>query len=123
MNRSHRVALIALLGLAALQVLWYGWWAPPVSMDRKAAIALALVGFALPLLAARADAGRGLLVAALLCLGYFSHGVMEAWANPRARLPALAEILLAAVVILFAGWPSWQGARARKRARLDQARR
>ncbi len=117
MNIHHRCALISLLALAALQVIWYGWWVPPTEISRGAAIAFALVWFALPLLAARVDGERGLLIGALVALGYFSHGVMEAWANAEARVPALIEVALSLAVVGFAGWPSWQRANARKRAR------
>jgi uncharacterized membrane protein len=117
MNPWHRTALLALCALAVLQVAWYGWWAPVTGMSKAAAISFALVWFALPLLAARQDSGRGLLVGALVALLYFSHGVMEAFANPDVRLPALLEIFLSLVVVACAGWPSWQRAAAKKRQR------
>jgi uncharacterized membrane protein len=86
-------------------------------MSKAAAISFALVWFALPLLAARHDSDRGLLVGALVALLYFSHGVMEAFANPAERLPAVLEIMLSLVVVACAGWPSWQRARAKRRER------
>jgi uncharacterized membrane protein len=114
---EHRRAAWLLCALAALQVLWYGWWLPPEQISRAAAISLALVWFALPLLAARADIERGLLVGALMALGYFAHGVMEFWANPAARLPAAVEIVVCIAIVGFAGWPSWRRAKQR---RLDR---
>lgn len=48
--------------------------------------------------------------AGVLALLTFSHGVMEAWASPPARLPALAEVLLSVAIVLSA---SWDGLRAR----------
>ena len=121
MNLSHRIAVIALCALAALQVAWYGWWSPPTEISKSAAISFALVWFALPLLAARVDAGRALLVGALLALLYFSHGVMQAWASVSDRMPALIEIFLSSVIVVCAGWPSWQIAKTRRRRNKDQA--
>ncbi len=116
MSVSHRVAVIALCALAALQVAWYGWWSPPTEISKSAAISFALVWFALPLLVARVDAGRALLVGALLALLYFSHGVMEAWASPSNRLPAVIEIVLTIIIVGCAGWPSWSKAASRKKS-------
>lgn len=115
---EHRRAAWLLCALAALQVVWHGWWLPPEQIGRAAAVSLALVWFALPLLAARADLERGLLIGALMALGYFAHGVMELWANPLARWPAALQIVLCVAIVGFAGWPSWRRAKQR---RLDRA--
>jgi uncharacterized membrane protein len=120
-NAWHRAAIVGLCALAVLQVVWYGWWAPVAGMSKSAAISFALVWFALPLLAARHDSDRGLLVGALVALLYFSHGVMEAFANPAERLPAVLEIFLSLMVVACAGWPSWQRARAKRRQRERDA--
>jgi uncharacterized membrane protein len=120
MNPLHRAAVLGLCALAALQVIWYGWWVPAAGISKPAAISLALVWFALPLLAARRDGESGLLIGALVSLLFFSHGVMELWANPAARGPATIEIVLSLVVVACAGWPAWQQARARKQQRLKQ---
>lgn len=117
MDIQHRRAFWLLCALAALQVVWYGWWLPPAQISRAAGVSLALVWFTLPLLAARVDAERGLLIGALMALGYFSHGVMEVFANPPARLPASIEIALSVAIVGFAGLPSWQRARKRRRER------
>lgn len=117
MSSWHRLAVLSLCALALLQLVWYGWWAPPQDISKPAAISFALVWFALPLLAARHSPDRGLLAGALIALLYFSHGVMEAFANPAVRVPALLEIALALLVVGCAGWPSWQLARARKHQR------
>ncbi len=121
MNLLHRAALLGLCALAALQVIWYGWWMPIAGISKPAAISLALVWFALPLLAARRDRESGLLVGALISLLFFSHGVMEVWANPGARAPAMIEITLSLIIVACAGWPSWQQARARKLQRIKGA--
>lgn len=115
MNPCYWAASSSLIALALLQVLWYGLLAPATSIPASAAIALALLPFALPLLGATRDPRTGLLLGALVALLYFCHGVMEAWANPAARLLAVLEIILSMLVIALAGWPSWQqGLRKRR---------
>ncbi len=117
MKTPYRVALIALCALAVLQIVWYGWWSPPTSISKLAAISFALVWFALPALGARHDAERGLLLGGLISLLYFSHGVMQAWVSAPDRIPALIEVALSVIVIAFAGLPSWQRAMARRQQR------
>lgn len=120
MNPLYRIAVFALCALAVLQIAWYGWWSPPQVMSRTAAISFALIWFALPLLAARQDVERGLLVGSLIALLFFTHGIMEAWANPAVRILALIEVTLSALVIGCAGWPSWQRGMAKRRLQARQ---
>ncbi len=47
---------------------------------------------------------------AFVALGYFSHGVMEAWANPATQALAVAQALLSATLVIAA---SWEGLKAR----------
>jgi uncharacterized membrane protein len=119
MNALHKIAIAALIALAALQVVWYGWWSPPISISKWAAISFALIWFAPPLLAARIDAEHGLLVGALIALLFFSHGVMQAWASVADRVPALIEIALSTIVVACAGWPSWQRAKVRRQQQRE----
>ena len=116
MNLHYRIATLALILLALLQVLWYAWLAPPQQTPIPAALSLALVPFAAPLFAARSGAHAGLLIGALVALVYFAHGVMEAYANAAVRSLAIAEIVLSLSAVLSAGWPAWRQA-------LDQRRR
>jgi len=118
---SHRLAVIALGALALLQLAWHGWLDPPTTLSRMAAVSFALIWFAPALLLARADAQHGLLAGALVALLYFTHGVMEAWANPSVRGLALTEIALAVIAIGCAGWPSWQQGMARRRLKKAAA--
>lgn len=115
MNPCYRVATVALIALALLQVLWYGWLAPPDSLPVPAALSLALLPFAAPLFAARSGVHAGLLIGALIALVYFAHGVMEVYANPAVRGLATAEVVLSLTVVLSAGWPAWQQALAKRR--------
>lgn len=94
--------------LAALALLFVGWfW-----QDRHWLAAMLV--FALPpvLLLASVLRGRRAAVfwSAVLALGWFSHGVMVAYARPPERVPAVVEIVLALGVIAAA---SWRGLRAR----------
>jgi hypothetical protein len=54
---------------------------------------------AIPLLYWRTPA-RALLLAGMICLFYFCHGVAEAYAAPAERVFAMIEIALAVIVIL-----------------------
>lgn len=106
---AHAATLGGILLLLGLLVLWYGVLQP-------APIWLAL--FALPLLLPLRGLIRGRAYThawtSFLILIYFIHGVVEAWANPGARLLALGEILLSVGVytgaILFARWARQPGA-------------
>jgi uncharacterized membrane protein len=104
------VTLTSYFALLALQPVWHAWLAPPVRFP----VALALLITTLPLLFPL----RGLLHARrythawtpYLVLAYFTHGVVEAWANAAQRPFALAEIVFS--VLLFAGALVWLRASA-----------
>jgi uncharacterized membrane protein len=107
---AGRLAAAAIVALAALQVAWHAWLAPPASTAPWAmAVAFALpLAPALVLLAARHR--RAAFWGAVAALLYFSHGVMVAWATPAERGLGLAQAALAAALIVAAGW---DGLRAR----------
>ena len=109
MNTS-RVGLLLVSALLGLLLAWHLWW----SSASPVANWLSLLLHALPLLPGLVlllrGAPSGLLVAAFGALLPFSLGVMEAWANPSVRIPALAETLLALGVI---GAACWSGLRRR----------
>lgn len=42
--------------------------------------------------------------ASMLCLMYFTHGVMEAWSEPNERIPALAEVWLSIQLFIGSIW-------------------
>lgn len=96
---AQRIGFAAWAALALLQVAWHGWWSPPRGLPLAAALALALVPLALPLAYWRQPA-RALLLAGMLALFYFCHGVAEAWTAPAARPLAWIEIALAVVLVL-----------------------
>jgi len=107
---AHAVTLGGILLLLGLLVLWYG-------MRHPAPIWLAL--FTLPLLLPLRGLIRGRAYThawtSFLIMIYFIHGVVEAWANPAARLLAAMEIGLSVSVytgaILFARWAGQRGQR------------
>ncbi len=107
--RPGRPLALVLFSLTALYVAWF--W-----QDRHAQAAILV--FALPptvlgLLAWRCWSRAG-LIAGLIALLWFSHGVMVAWTRPPELAFALAGILLSLVIIYLASMP---GLRARFRRR------
>lgn len=91
----------SLVGLLLLQLAWFGWLVPPEGSARIVALLLAAGPLALALPYAWSLRPRSLVVTGLLLLIYFSIGVMEAWASPALRAPALAQIVL--VLAYFTG--------------------
>ncbi len=99
---AYMVAVAGYLALLALVVSWHAWLYP----SRYFPTALVLLVTAVPMLPLL----RGLLHgrprshlwASFLMLLYFLHGVVEAYANPLQRLPALAEVALSLIVFISA---------------------
>ncbi|MDR2872710.1 MAG: DUF2069 domain-containing protein [Xanthomonadaceae bacterium] len=90
-----------LLALAVLYIVWF--------RNDKYFVASMLV-FALPplLLAPLVllrRTGRTALMAGVLALFWFSHGVMSAWTQPSTALFAWAEILLSLTAVFLSSWP------------------
>lgn len=100
MNKvAQRIGYAAWGLLALLQLAWHAWLFPPQGTPLAAALALALLPLALPLAYWRTPR-RALLLAGMIGLFYFCHGVVEAWAAPRERALAWLEILLVVVLVL-----------------------
>ncbi len=98
MNRRslyYGLLLAGYFAVMALLPVWYGWAARPKLLSPAWVITL----LALPLFTAL----RGLLHgrtytvkwSLFLALFYFTHGIVEAWSEPAARIYALAEIAAA----------------------------
>jgi uncharacterized membrane protein len=113
----RRLSLACLVALPVLLAAWYGWWFPPQALPVAVVLAVALAPLALALAACAFELRFGLLIGGIFALFYFSHGVMEAWASPAERLPALLLALLAAAQIVLLG----AAASAEKRARREAA--
>lgn len=110
----RRLSLACLAGMPVLLAAWYGWWFPPRALPVGLVLGVALLPVLLALGACAADARFGLLIGGIFGLFYFSHGVMEAWASPAERLPALALAVLAAAQIVLLGAAALADKRARR---------
>lgn len=86
----------AWLGLIALQVAWFGGWAPIDALGRQAGVALFVAPLLVPAPWIFRLNPRGLVVGGLILLFHFCVAVAEAWTSPAARAPALIQIALIA---------------------------
>ena len=95
-----RLGAAALLCQLMLQLLWHAWLAP----GGRAGLALAV----LPLLPAvwicLHNLRRGVLVAGIVSLFYFCHGVADLWSGPGSHLLSGIEIALSLIVIGASYW-------------------
>jgi uncharacterized membrane protein len=96
---AQRIGFVAWAALALLQVVWHAWLLPPASMPIAVALLIALVPLAVSLLYWRKPQ-KALLLAGMLGLFYFCHGIAEAWAAPRERTLALIEVALVVVLVV-----------------------
>lgn len=87
----------SLLGLLALQLVWFGWLHPSPSLSTAVVIGLTAGPLLLALMLAWQLRARALVIAGLVLLIYFAVGVMEAWANPSVRWLALLQVALVLV--------------------------
>jgi uncharacterized membrane protein len=98
---SRALTLAGYFGLLVTLILWPTWLAPPRHLPVAFVLLLLVPPLLLPL--------RGLLAGRLythawtgfVALGYFLVGMVEGFANPSARLPAMATVALS--LMLFAG--------------------
>jgi uncharacterized membrane protein len=97
------IALASFGALIALHLAWHLWLAPPAAFPIGFVLAIALGPLLLAGVAMLLDVRRGLFWAGFVALGYFSHGVMEAWTSPSIRLLAHAEWLLATMLVVAVG--------------------
>jgi len=108
---QRRIGFAAWGALALLQIIWHAWLLPPARMPVEVALLIALLPLAIPLLYWRTPA-RMLLLAGMICLFYFCHGVAEAWSAPAERVFAVIELALAVIVILSCARKPKRGAMA-----------
>jgi len=99
----RRVLAGALVALTALYLLWFGGMRSPWA---------SLLVFAVPAAALALAVLRGWRAggfwSGVFALGWFSHGVMVAYTRAPERLFAMAEIVLALVVVFAASIPGMQ---------------
>jgi uncharacterized membrane protein len=91
----------SLVGLLLLQLVWFGWLVPPEGPALWVALLLTAGPLALALPFTWRLRPRALVLTGLLLLIYFSIAVMEAWASPTVRVPAIVQTVL--VLIYFTG--------------------
>jgi uncharacterized membrane protein len=101
---AQRLGLVAWILLILLQPAWYLCLAPPASAPPWLALALTLPPLLLPALALRGGLPRTLLWVGMVALFYFCHGIVAAWVVPATRVPAIAEALLSALLVLSLGF-------------------
>ena len=106
---ADRVLVAALLALAAL---FAAWFAP--TPDPWVALAVFAVPPAILALAHWRGRRSAAFWAGVLALAWFSHGVMAAWTRPADRGYAVAEIVLALVVVVSSSWPGLRARFARR---------
>lgn len=99
---ARAAGFAAWAALLALQLVWHAWLAPPAHTSISVALGIAMLPLLLPLLAMREPA-RALLLAGMVALFYFCHGVSEAWSHPHLRGLASAEIFFSLALIAALG--------------------
>ncbi len=91
----------SLIGLIAVQIVWFGWMVPMNPETRAMVLALSAGPLLLALPFVWRLTPRPLVVTGLMLLIYFLVGVTEAWANPAARAPAVFQVSL--ILAYFTG--------------------
>lgn len=108
------ILAVSLFALSVLFSLWYH--------DSDARIA-AMVFFTLPPLLLLVGVVRGNSKAAfwsgVLGLFWFSHGVMEAYTLVAERTYALAEVVLAIMIVVASSWPGVSARFGKKKNKVE----
>lgn len=100
MSASRYLSSAAYLALILLQPAWHALLPGPLGNESWVLAAVAAVPLLLPLRGLLAGSLRSMTWAGYLVMLYLVVGVMEAWANPPQRIPALTQVVL---VVLFVG--------------------
>jgi uncharacterized membrane protein len=87
------------LGLLLLQPAWLALLPPPAGPGSWVLATLASVPLLLPLGGVWRGSLRAVTWAGYLAMLYLVIGVVEAWANPPQRLPALLQVVLVAAFV------------------------
>ncbi len=88
----HALALVGYFSLLALWLLWNTVLAPSQRLPIALALMMSVLPLMLPLRGLLYRQAGAYLLAAVLSLGYFMHGVTEATANAAERVPAVLEV-------------------------------
>lgn len=98
-SRWARGARWSWLGLIVLQPAWFAILPPPAGAGNWVLAAAATLPLLLPLGGVWRGSLRSMTWAGFLAMLYLVIGVMEAWANPSQRLPALLQVGLVAAFV------------------------
>lgn len=110
MNRvkvSRWLTLLSYFALVAVLVIWYGLLNPALII-----LLLLLLPLLFPLKGLLNGTPYTYAWSSFLILLYFIHGVVEAYANPAARIPAVLEVLFS--VTFYSGAVLYARLRARE---------
>jgi uncharacterized membrane protein len=88
------------LALIAMQPIWHAFLPEPRGTGSGWLALIATAPLLLPLRGVLAGSLRSMTWAGYLSMLYLIVGVMEAWANPAQRIPALTQVTL---VVVFVG--------------------
>lgn len=108
---SLRFGAGATLAQLALQLLWHAWLVP----GTRAALALAVLPLFPAVWIGLRNLRRGVLVAGIVSLFYFCHGVADLWSGPQSRLLAALEVALSLAVVGASYWDARTGRRVARR--------
>jgi len=92
LTASHRILAAAYLALIALQPVWHGLLHAPHGAQSWGLALIAAVPLLLPLRGVITGSLRSMTWAGYLVMLYLLIGVVEAWANPPQRVPALLQV-------------------------------
>jgi uncharacterized membrane protein len=101
---AHGLTLGGWLALLALVVYWNSWWHPSAYFPRSLVLLVAAFPMLIPLRGLLHGRPRAHLWASLLAIPYFMHGIVESYATPPERIPALLEVALSVTVVVAAAF-------------------
>lgn len=107
MTKIKTARIATLIGYFGLLILIGYWATSPTTLD-KSITTPALVFGAVPLLIGlwgiiKENAYTHAWIS-IISLGYFIHGVLEAWSNPKNRWLGITEIVLSLILYVGAGF-------------------
>jgi len=98
----YKLAVSSYVGLVCLLITWYGFISPP---QRTLSTIFTVMFIGILLLPAKdlyQKNSRVYMWSSYLILIYFSHAIIESWANDEERIYAIAELILSCIYFLAA---------------------
>lgn len=105
---ARRYALLGIYAMAALQVIWYLWLAPTVTLPKAVGLSLALAPIMPAVILGVLGRPSATFWAGVASLLYFCHGITELWTTPDVWPLALLELGLSLWIIFSANWHGLQ---------------